>query len=445
MGTTSLWTDSPADYFINGLVKLLVDGRAADARVAIAKADEGLFERAVDRDLFRSMRRAVDYSISPSPLEVLFLVRNDVDGGTPVEDVVARLAKAVEVSASVGWDHHIESAIRHLESAYASRCARDLGAELVAAASTPTPERCEEIIRLARRIQDGTTTGTRANAATLVDVMQRWQANRVEKRIRTGFRPIDKPLGGGLPVGLHAIAAAPGAGKSALALQITAGVLMNDRDARVAWMRGEMNNDLVFSRLLACFSNLQSDDTYPITLRDALERSPDAQAVCRRMLDLFRDRLVIVDAPITPSGIERWIDEIRPSLVVVDYLQKVEVVGLKDRRAELDHAVRRISNASTRADIPIIVVSAVAKGIGEHSDIGTITKESNQLDFEAHTYWSLWPQGDKQAKPRRVLLRNNKSRSGETCDEELCFNGSGQVYELAAAPVYEEFGGFAPR
>lgn len=445
MGTVSLWSESPADYLINGLVKLLVDGRAADARVAIAKADEALFESAVDRDLFRSLRRAVDFTPSPGPLEVRFLIEHDDDGGSPVEDVVARLAHAVEVSAAIGWEHHIESALQHLESAYASRCARDLGRELVSAASTPSPERCEQVIQLARRIQDGATSGTRANAATLVEVVQRWQANRVEKRVTTGFRPIDKPLGGGLPVGLHGIAAAPGAGKSALALQLAIGALMNNPEARVVWMRGEMTNDLLLSRMLACWSHLQADDTYPITLRDALERSPDAQAACRSMLELIGDRLVIVDAPITPSSIERWIDEIRPSLVIVDYLQKVEVVGFKDRRTELDHAVRRISNASTRAEIPIIVVSSVPKGAGEHSDIGSITKETNQLDFEVHTFWSLWTQGDKNARPRRVLLRNNKSRTGETCDEELWFNGAGQVYELAAAPEYEEFGGFAPR
>jgi hypothetical protein len=107
--------------------------------------------------------------------------------------------------------------------------------------------------------------------------------------------------------------------------------------------------------------------------------------------------------------------------------------------------MRRISTASTRADIPIVVVSSVAKGTTEHSDIGTITKESNQLDFDAHTFWSLWTQGDKDARPRRVLLKNNKSRSDQTADEELWFHGLSQFYERAAAPIYEEFGGFAPR
>jgi hypothetical protein len=443
--TTAAWTETPANYLINGLVKLLADGRPADARVAVAKADEELFSDAVDRDLFRALRRAVDFCAAPGPLEVRFLIERDEEGGSPVHDVVLRLQKAVAASASVGWEHHIDSSIQHLQAEQAIRQARELGRELAGAATKPTPDRCEDIIRLARRIQDGMTAGNGSGGATLVQIVERWRANLTEKLITTGFGPIDRPLGGGLPVGLHGIAASPGAGKSALAIQLAAGVLLHNPDARVVWMRGEMTNDLLFSRLLACWSNLRDDTIFPITVRDALKRSPESEPAYRDILEFIADRLIVVDPPVTPSAVERWIDEARPSLVVVDYLQKVECVGFKDRRAELDHAVRRLSNASTRADIPIVVVSAVAKGTGEHSEIGTLTKESNQLDFEAHSYWSLWPHGEKHDRPRRVLLKNNKSRSGEMADDELWFHGAGQVYEPAANPIYEEFGAFSPK
>lgn len=442
---TNTFSESPADYLLNGIVKLLTDGRPGDARVAIAKADEAMFESQVDRDLFRALRRAVEFSAAPGPLEVKLLIEHDdqVDGNP--EAAVARLAAAVKVGASLGWEHHIESAIRHLRAELGIREARDLGREMVAATTRPTPERCEEIIRLARQIQDGITTGDRAGAATLVDIVDRWKSKPAEKLLPTGFAPIDDALGGGLPVGIHGIAAAPGAGKSALALQLAAGALLQDPAARVVWMRGEMTNDLLLSRLLACWSYLRHDALYPITLRDALRRAPDAKAAYQDIVRVVGDRLVVVDPPVTPSAIERWIDEARPSLVVVDYLQRVEVGGFKDRRAELDHAMRRIGTASTRADIPIVVVSSVAKGTTEYSDIGTITKESNQLDFDAHTYWSLWTQGNKDARPRSVLLRNNKSRSDQPVDAELLFHGAQMFYEPVAAPAYEEFRGFAPR
>jgi replicative DNA helicase len=444
-GGRTVFADSPADYLLNGLVRLLLDGKAGDARSVVARAGEELLVDPVDRDLFRAIHRALDYGVAPGPLDVKLLIEHDDAGGAPVEDVVNRLADAVAASASVPWDLHTDSAIRHLRGEHGSRQARELGRELVAAADRPTPERCDEIIRAARQVQDRLTAGDRAGAATLTEIIERWRSKSEETLLVTGFAPIDTALGGGLPVGIHGIAAAPKAGKSALALQIAAGSLLHNPNARIVWMRGEMTNDLLFSRLLACWSQLRGDAVYPITLRDALRRAPDATSVYRDMMEVVGDRLVVVDPPITPSSIERWIDEVGPALVVVDYLQRVEVGGFKDRRTELDHAMRRIGTASTRADIPIVVVSSVAKGTTEHSEIGAITKESNQLEFDCHTYWSLWTQGDRHATPRRVLLKNNASRSDQTADNELWFHGASQFYERAAAPIYEEFGGFAPR
>ena len=446
MTTTIQWAaETPADYLINGLVKLLSDGMASSARAAVAKASEELFDNPIDRDLFRAIRLSLEFSSAPGPLEVKLLIEHDDSGSSPVDEVVGRLANAVSAACSIAWEHHIDSSIRLLKAEQGIRQARDLGRELLAATSRPTPERCDEIVYAARQIQDGITAGERAGAATLTEIVDRWKSKPEEKLLPTGFAAIDSALGGGLPVGVHGIAAAPGAGKSALALQLAAGALLHNPEARVVWMRGEMTNDLLLSRLLACWSQMRDATVDPITLRDALRRSPDATTVYRDMIEVVGDRLVVVDPPVTPSSIERWIDEVGPALVVVDYLQRVEVGGFKDRRVELDHAMRRIGTASTRADIPIVVVSSVAKGTTEHSDIGTITKESNQLDFDAHTYWSLWTQGDKDARPRRVLLKNNKSRSDQSVDEELWFHGATQFYERAAAPIYEEFGGFPPR
>lgn len=449
--TSALFADTPddyADYLINGLVKLIANGKPQEARVAVAKADEVLFENPIHRDLFRAMRLALEYSPAPGLPEIKFLAEHDDHGSAPADQVVERLCRAVKLAADIEWHQHVDSSIRQLRLAHGVRQARELGRELVNATSRPTPERCDDIIRAARQIQDGLTTSGRRDASTLLEMIDEWKQLKEEKILATGFDPIDRPLGGGLPVGLHGIAAGPRCGKSAVAVQIALGSLLYNPSARVLWMRGEMTNNLLLSRMLACWSQLRGEVLDIITLRDARKRSAETRAVYRDMAEIVGDRMVVVDPPVTPSSVERWIDESRPDLVVVDYLQKIEVGGFKDRRAELDHAVRRLSLASTRADVPMVVLSAVAgntvRSIGG-ADIGTLTKESNQLDFEAHSFWTLWPQGDKEDSPRRVLLRNNKSRSDREVDSDLFFHGATQFFQLAAAPEYEEFGGFAPR
>ena len=442
------FAETSADYLINGLVQLLGDAKHSETRVAVAKADENLFENPVDRDLFRAIRDAVAFSPAPSLLEVKLLIEHDDYGSAPVDDVVARLVAAVQKAPQIQWQAHIADAIRRLQAEHAIRQARDLGRELIAAGSRPTPERCDEIITAVRRIQDGITAGAGRGASTLVEMIDRWKQRKTEKLLVTGFDPIDRPLGGGLPVGLHAIAGGPGSGKSAVAVQIALGALLHNLTARVIWLRGEMTNDLLLSRMLPCWSQLRRDVLETITGRDARKRSPETNAIYRDLVQTVGERMIVVDPPVTPSTIERWIDEARPDLVVVDYLQKMEASGFKDRRAELDHAVRRLSVASTRADIPIVLLSSVAGNTVRTTggaDIGTLTKESNQLDFEAHSFWSLWPEGNKEESPRRIKLRNNKSRSDRVIDSDLFFHGATQFFQPAAVLEYEEFGGFPSR
>ena len=208
------------------------------------------------------------------------------------------------------------------------------------------------------------------------------------------------------------------------------------------WFRGEMTDDLLFSKLLPCWSKMRPETLAPITLRDALHRSPESKPVYLDLASVVGGRFVTVDPPLTASTIEHHVDQRRPSLVVIDYLQLCESPGFKDRRAELDHMVSRLSMLATRQDVPVLIVSAVANGTDKDSEIGALTKESNRLDYDAHTFISLWNDGPTDHNPRKVLMRINASRSGQQRDEDLWFHGRHQFFQ--AASTYAEFDDFAP-
>jgi len=437
--------DPPDDYVLNALVRLLADGRPAAARTAVAKADEELFDQAVDRDLFRAIRRAVEYASEPGLLEVQFLIERAEDGGAPIDDVLARLRRAKHVAQAINWEYHLDGSIRILEAQRAARQARELGRELAAAGSSPTPERCEEVIQLARSIQDGIGAGGRAGANGLLSIIDEWKRRKAEKVVVTGFRPFDSRFGGGLPTGLHGIAAAPGIGKSALAVQLAAGALLHDRDAKVVWHRGEMTNDLLFSRLLACWARLRDPAVDPVDVGEALRRDQAVVPVCQDIAEIVGDRLVVVDPPITPSSIERSTEEVRPTMVVVDYLQQVEAAGFKDKRTEIEHIVQRLANMATRHEIPVVVVSSVAGTTTADSSIGRLTKESNRLDYAAHTFTTLWPEGGDGSGTKRISMRVQKNRTGTTGTEELWLHGPTQYFTPAAAEIHEEFSGWPAR
>ncbi|NCY03589.1 MAG: hypothetical protein EBX36_11945, partial [Planctomycetia bacterium] len=71
-----------------------------------------------------------------------------------------------------------------------------------------------------------------------------WREHKAVPVVETGFAPLDGLMDGGLPIGgLVAIAARPGAGKSALAIQASLGALERDPGLHVVYAAGEMTGE----------------------------------------------------------------------------------------------------------------------------------------------------------------------------------------------------------
>lgn len=433
--------DDLAREYLAGLVRLLNDDVDA-ARVWHGKVAADAFVNAVDRGVFDAIGTALRLAPKPDLLAARAVIEHDDRIECDPADACAALFDLHAAAIDRPYHQWIEGAADRLGQRHRCRMAADLGRALTATADrgdVPDDVQLEDVIRKARQIQLANRSGD-ASSRDLLSIIDRWKRNSSEKLLTCGFSIIDKAFGGGIPVGAHGIAAKPTTGKSAIAGQIALGALLHNEHATVQWFRGEMTDDLLFSKWLACWSRMRPEVGPAITLRDALHRSPESKLVYLDLANVVGTRLVTVDPPLTIAAIEQHVDERKPSLVVIDYLQLCEATGFKDRRAELDHVVARISMLATRHDIPIIVVSAVAQRTDRSSEIGTLTKESNRLDFDAHTYISLWPDGPTDANPRKVLLRINKSRTGQQRDEELWFHGAHQFFQAAA--TYAEFDDF---
>ena len=137
----------------------------------------------------------------------------------------------------------------------------------------------------------------------------------------------------------------------------------------------------------------------------------------------------------------------RPTIVVVDHLGRILGDGRHDRRAELESIVGQLDEIATSNGITMIVTTPVSKTATADSAIGTITRDSNRLDFDAECYVSLWVHtADRDKDPREVTMVLNKTRSGHEDKVSLQFTGSGQFfYSTEPMPEeFDEFAGFAP-
>lgn len=420
----------------------LVDLEPAAAREVVGRIDPA---HVVHTDYGGDTLQAIADTLakpSPSTIDIVAHLRSRLRSNIEYEGAKTFVVELLEarrynppISSSWANDSAAELARLHARRRWQDALAH---AEAVAdRATVDEMAAVEERLRAAREAMQSAGGRDAYRPATgLVDVLDRWAKNEREPVVPTMFSPIDRRIGG-LPVGLTGIGARPGVGKSALACQLTLGALLHDPELRAVWFRGEMTNDLLASKMLAVWAGLRNDERLYCGFRDAIDRRPQARQAATDMIGIVGDRLTIIDPPLTPDTIERHVVELKPRLVVVDYLQLCECPGLPDSRSQVEQTVRRLAMLSTRHELAIVVVSAFAGSKTRESGIGQLAKETNLLDYSVHTFLSLWPTGDEDASPREITLKIEKSRTASAGSETLWFDGRGQVFRPAADERYE--------
>lgn len=358
------------------------------------------------------------------------LCEREYVGSAPVEN--ARLA-AHEVRQAHGQRQALMAMTAGLEGIRGARDASTIG-EVI--------ERLEAVkAALGGPVEADPTTN-------IFDELDSWSRDECDPVIPTGFLPLDLLIDGGLPPGLVGIAGQPGSGKSALASQLILGALLEDRSLEALWCRGEMSAKRLSGRLVAAWASIRGDAVPAITLRDARRRTKASRAVSMDLANIVgANRLRFLPAPLTVDRIAAAIAKHRPKLVVVDHLGRIQGDGKHDRRAELESIVQQLDDIATGNGITMIVTTPVAKTATEDSAIGTITRDSNRLDFDAECYLSLWVNpGDRKNDPREVRMVLNKTRSGHEDKVPLTFTGSGQSFysTVPLAEEHDEFAAYAP-
>ena len=233
----------------------------------------------------------------------------------------------------------------------------------------------------------------------------------------TGFADLDAHLAGGMRPGVYTLMAAPGVGKSALALSISLNVAL--RGKRVLYASVEMGR-------MQCLARACAD---PILTAD-----PAVKAM--RALRELAGGLVIADGPEVCGA-----DELAGTcgegrraglnLVVVDYLQYLK----PPRDMEGADAVRRVSATShavtemaKRLNIPVLVISSMGR---ESMKAGKPTmfggKNSGDIEFDANAILVLEKTEMADENGPCLNLHVMKSRIGTNTDDKpvlLGFDGA---------------------
>ncbi len=262
-----------------------------------------------------------------------------------------------------------------------------------------------------------------------LEYLDRFNYKDIENRCDTGFSLLDSILQGMSKGQLIGIAARPGVGKTAFAVNIGLNVIRNNK--AVAIFSQEMEAIEVYERILSRESGISMSNL--INMFDDLiesEKEINYQKYINKSNSLSKLPLYISDITrLTTADIKTECLNIqRLGLVIIDYLQLMQPMRREDRRdLEIGQITRELKNLSSELGCPILLISQLNRVRDETQKPNLKDlRESGSIEQDLVKSMMLWNL-DKEKK--RIGLTVNKNRRGKYGDIEFSFDGEHMTFK----------------
>ena len=246
--------------------------------------------------------------------------------------------------------------------------------------------------------------------------------NQKKGSLMTGFGIIDNLLGGIRRSTVFIVGARPSTGKTTFALNIAANQL-NDPSKKVMFFSLEMSSEMIYERVIAAKCMIQYEKFSRNTLTDE-----EAETVKQEALAMKEEgRFLVVDDVYNVEYICNLINENKPSLAVVDFMQIISAVGrFENVRAKIDYISSLLKRTAKSTGCVILVLSQLSRS-GKDAPTMSELKESGGLEQDGdyiallHRPFVL-NKGDYSIKPEDTELLIDKNKFGRTGKIDLHFD-----------------------
>ena len=265
--------------------------------------------------------------------------------------------------------------------------------------------------------------------------------------VPTGFRDVDKILGGFQKTDLIILAARPGVGKTAFAL--TCAEYAASVGKKVMIFSLEMANTQLGERLLSMTSSVPLENIHKGTLSmDDWEDLSAAQ-------DSFYGMDMVIDesSVITPIEMKNKCRRFKQEkgdldLVVIDYLQLMSMGGyrIEQREKEIAAITRSIKIMAKELDCAVVLLSQLSRGPeqrgGDHMPKLSDLRDSGAIEQDADVVIFLKRDDYYSSEDERA---NIDESTGLTCAVNIAKHRNGPVgiANLTWIPRYVKFGNIA--
>lgn len=264
--------------------------------------------------------------------------------------------------------------------------------------------------------------------------------------IPTGFYDLDKITSGFQPHQLLIIAARPGMGKTAFALNMATNIAIQSKKS-VAIFNMEMGAEQLATRMLSSVGQVEGSK-----LKTGNLEHNDWKKINEAISRLSNTRLFIDDnAGQTVADIRAKCRRLKNSptgldIVIIDYLTLITSAGRsgvsgQNRQQEVSDISRALKTMAMELEIPVIALSQLSRGIEQRKDKPVLSdlRESGAIEQDADMVAFIHCSEEEKSKEDRLTeLVIRKHRNGPLKDIPLIFQTSTSTFVNVANTDIEE-------
>lgn len=233
----------------------------------------------------------------------------------------------------------------------------------------------------------------------------------------THIGKLNDTIGGFRPKCLITLAARPGLGKTALAVNFTHHLLF--AGYKILFISAEMSHEEISTRLLSIQSKISGD---LLINRPNYISQPQQDRLFEAAEDLTRDNCLLIDQPsVSASKLFMLAQQAKAKMsgldiVVIDYLQLLETDGPASvpRHEKVAKVTRQAKALAKRFKIPVLALSQISREGDDNPSLSTLA-ESDQLGRESDVVMVL-----REKEGHKLEVKKN--RNGQTGVISLYFN-----------------------
>jgi replicative DNA helicase len=260
--------------------------------------------------------------------------------------------------------------------------------------------------------------------------------------VSTGYNDLDRMTAGLQPGDLVIIAGRPSMGKTTLALNIAECAAIS-HNVPVAVFSMEMSREQLAFRMISSLGRVDQSH-----LRTGMFGDEDWARINSAIAQMRSAPIYIDDSgALTPTEVRARARRLKRErglgLIVIDYLQLMQVPGTKENRAtEISEISRSIKALARELQVPVIALSQLNRGVEQRTDkkpVMSDLRESGALEQDSDLIMLIYREEVYEPDTPRKGIADiiiAKQRNGPTGEVHLTFLGKYTRFENLASGAY---------